>query len=84
MIHELRNDPAFVKELDFVMELDGRIIGQNMFMHAATCLKTHSHLFAVRRRVFCCVKYNQWSIQQCVDQCLIKYIPASSCHTNGS
>lgn len=34
VIHELRNDPAFVKELDFVMELDGRIIGQNMFMHA--------------------------------------------------
>ena len=34
VIHELRNAPAFVKELDFVMELDGRIIGQNMFMHA--------------------------------------------------
>ena len=34
VIHELRKDPAFVKELDFVMELDGRIIGQNMFMHA--------------------------------------------------
>lgn len=35
VIHELRNDPAFVKELDFVMEQDGRIIGQNMFMRAA-------------------------------------------------
>ena len=35
VIHELRNDPAFVKELDFVMEADGRIIGQNMFMRAA-------------------------------------------------
>ena len=34
VIHSLRNDPAFVKELDFVMEQDGRIIGQNMFMHA--------------------------------------------------
>lgn len=34
VIHELRNDPAFVKELDFVMEQDGRIIGQNMFMHS--------------------------------------------------
>ena len=34
VIHELRNDPAFVKELDFVMEQDGRIVGQNMFMHA--------------------------------------------------
>lgn len=34
VIHELRNDLAFVKELDFVMEQDGRIIGQNMFMRA--------------------------------------------------
>ena len=32
VIHVLRNDPAFVKELDFVMEQDGRLIGQNMFM----------------------------------------------------
>ena len=32
VIHVLRNDPAFVNELDFVMELDGRLIGQNMFM----------------------------------------------------
>ena len=32
VIHVLRNDPAFVKELDFVMEKDGKIIGQNMFM----------------------------------------------------
>ncbi len=32
MIHVLRGDPAFVKELDFVMEKDGRLIGQNMFM----------------------------------------------------
>ena len=32
VIHVLRNDPAFIKELDFVMEKDGKIIGQNMFM----------------------------------------------------
>lgn len=32
VIHVLRNDPAFIEELDFVMELDGRLIGQNMFM----------------------------------------------------
>lgn len=32
VIHVLRKDPAFVKELDFVMEQSGRIIGQNMFM----------------------------------------------------
>ena len=32
VIHVLRDEPAFVKELDFVMEQDGRLIGQNMFM----------------------------------------------------
>ena len=32
VIHVLRDDPAFVKELDFVMEAGGRLIGQNMFM----------------------------------------------------
>ena len=35
VIHQLRHDPAFVHELDFVMEKDGRLIGQNMFMRAA-------------------------------------------------
>ncbi len=34
VLHRLREDPAFVQELDFVMEKDGRIIGQNMFMRA--------------------------------------------------
>lgn len=34
VLHRLRDDPAFVKELDFVMEKDGEIIGQNMFMRA--------------------------------------------------
>ena len=32
VLHMLRKDPAFVKELDFVMEQNGRLIGQNMFM----------------------------------------------------
>jgi len=32
VMHVLRDDPAFVKELDFVMEREGRMIGQNMFM----------------------------------------------------
>ena len=32
VIHVLRDDPAFVKELDFVMEKDNQLIGQNMFM----------------------------------------------------
>lgn len=35
VLHQLRNDPAFVPELDFVMTLDGKLIGQNMFMNAA-------------------------------------------------
>lgn len=34
LLHQLRNDPAFVHELDFVMEKDGKLIGQNMFMRA--------------------------------------------------
>ena len=32
VIHVLRDDPSFVKELDFVMERNGELIGQNMFM----------------------------------------------------
>ena len=32
VIHVLRDDPAFVKALDFVMYLDDELIGQNMFM----------------------------------------------------
>ena len=34
VIHVLRDDPAFVRELDLVMELDGELIGQNMCMRA--------------------------------------------------
>ena len=34
VLNQLRNDPAFVKELDLVMEKDGELIGQNMFMRA--------------------------------------------------
>lgn len=34
VLHQLRDDPAFVKELNFVMEADGRLIGQNIFMRA--------------------------------------------------
>ena len=32
VMHVLRDDPAFIPELDFVMEQNGRLIGQNMFM----------------------------------------------------
>ena len=34
VLNQLRNDPAFVPELDFVMEKDGRLIGQNIFVRA--------------------------------------------------
>ena len=34
VLNQLRNDKDFVPELDFVMEKDGRLIGQNMFMKA--------------------------------------------------
>lgn len=34
VIHKLRKDRAFVKELDIIMEKDGVLIGQNMFMRA--------------------------------------------------
>ena len=34
VLNQLRNDKDFVKELDFVMEKDGKLIGQNMFMRA--------------------------------------------------
>ena len=34
LIHQLRCDPDFVPELDFVMEKDGRLIGQNVFVRA--------------------------------------------------
>lgn len=34
VLNQLRNDPAFVTDLDFVMEKDGKLIGQNIFMRA--------------------------------------------------
>ena len=35
VLHCLRDDPDFIPELDFVMEKDGVIIGQNIFMRAS-------------------------------------------------
>jgi predicted N-acetyltransferase YhbS len=35
VLHCLREDPAFIPELDFVMEADGKLIGQCIFMHAS-------------------------------------------------
>lgn len=34
VLNQLRDDAAFIPELNFVMEKEGRIIGQNMFMKA--------------------------------------------------
>lgn len=34
VLNQLRNDTDFIRELNFVMEQNGRIIGQNMFMKA--------------------------------------------------
>lgn len=34
VLNQLRNNEAFVPELDFVMEKDGKIIGQNIFVKA--------------------------------------------------
>ena len=35
VLNQLRNDPAFVPELDFVMYQDGKLIGQNIFVRTA-------------------------------------------------
>ncbi len=34
VLHCYRSDPAFVKELDFVMELDGKLIGQVIYVRS--------------------------------------------------
>lgn len=34
LLHRLRNHPDFISELNFVMEIDGKIIGQNAFVRA--------------------------------------------------
>ena len=34
VLHRFRDRPEFVPELDFVMEMDGRLIGQTMFVRA--------------------------------------------------
>ncbi|HJJ36412.1 MAG TPA: N-acetyltransferase [Methanocorpusculum sp.] len=35
VLNQLRDNPDFVAELDFVMELDGKIIGQNIFVRTS-------------------------------------------------
>ena len=35
VLNQLRNDPAFIPELDFVIEKDGEVIGQCIYMNAS-------------------------------------------------
>ena len=44
VLHCLRKDKKFVPELDFVMEKDGRIIGQNIFVKAVICADDDRHI----------------------------------------
>lgn len=44
VLRHLRNDPDFVPELDFVMERDGEIIGQNIFVKTELSLDDGSKL----------------------------------------
>ena len=44
VLHCLRKDKDFVPELDFVMEKDGRIIGQNIFVKAEICADDGRHI----------------------------------------
>lgn len=44
VLKHLRDDEAFVPELDFVMEKDGRIIGQNVFVRTELTLDDGSKL----------------------------------------
>ena len=44
LLHVLRGDAAFVKELDFVMEKDGEIIGQNVFVRAEIAADDGRHI----------------------------------------
>ena len=44
VLRRLREDPAFVPELDLVMEKDGELIGQNMFMRAEILADDGRHI----------------------------------------
>lgn len=44
LIHELRKNPDFIRELDFVMELDGKIIGQSAFTKAEIITDDGAHI----------------------------------------
>lgn len=44
VLHQLRCDPAFVPELNLVMELKGQLIGQIMYMHSAITTESGTKL----------------------------------------
>lgn len=44
VLHCLRDDPAFIPELDFVMEAKGKLIGQCIYMHASICSDSGSEI----------------------------------------
>ena len=44
VLHQLRQDSAFVPELDLVMELEGKLIGQVMYMRSAVTLEDGTKL----------------------------------------
>ena len=62
VLHQLRNDPAFVPELDFVMFLnengkEDKLIGQNMFMR--TTIKADIWLDFLKQCMMNCQYINQ-------------------------
>lgn len=44
VLHQLRQDAAFVPELDLVMELEGKLIGQVMYMRSAITMENGTKL----------------------------------------
>ncbi len=48
VIHVLRDDPAFIPELDFVMEENGKIIGHVMFSKAEIMLEHENRALSVK------------------------------------
>ena len=49
VLNQLKNEDAFVSELDFVMEKDGRLMGQDMFMRAIIKAEEFDKGFLIRR-----------------------------------
>lgn len=78
VLNQLRTDEAFVPELDFVMEKDGKLIGQNMFMRAKICQRVRNSLSwpAGGRRCF-------FLSVQGTDSGLLRWCYRRICHASG-